>query len=292
LSIEKKKRNGKQLVINRVGFVLVVEDEPLHAKLLERVFSRVEVEVAAGGAEAMQIMSQRVPSCVVLDLNMPGIDGWQVAQWIKSQAHLKNVPVVVVTAYHEDGFEKRATDMGLDGYIRKPVALDKFIELTGRVMPIDLLRALKEPCLICGRTGNALLDVTTVSEATTLWGKAAGVLRTEAGKWSKGVRRSGRHWLLAYSVAASNFGNEEFAWHYWLAPDYPCPGCSLTGDPLREVMGITDDLVKEYGPAAVDRVRYGVSTGDIIARKAGYFWLMDRASAESWLRSLGGGQKD
>lgn len=267
-------------------FVLVVEDEPLHARLLERVFSGIEVRIAIGGTEALEAMKQQAPSCVVLDLNMPGMDGWEVASWIKSQDDLKRVPVVVVTAYHEEEFEKRAADMGLDGYIRKPVTLDKFVELMGRVLPVDMLRTLKEPCLICGRTGTPLLDVTTISEASVLWGRLASALRTEAGKWQKGTRRSGRHWLMSYSVAASHFGNEVFAWQYWLAPELPCPGCQRIGDPLREVIGITDDVIKDYGSGAEDRVRYGVNTGDIIARKAGYFWIIDKGSAEQWLRNL------
>lgn len=267
-------------------FVLVVEDEPTYALLAERVFSRVKVRVATSGAEALEMMKEQVPSCVVLDLNMPVMDGWEVAQWIKDQDNLKRVPVVVVTAYHEHEFEKRAADMGLDGYIKKPVTLDKFMELMGRVMPVDLLRALKEPCLICGRTGNPLLDVTTVSEAMVLWGWGASGVRGEAGKWKQGTRRSGRHWLLSYSVAASRFGDETFAWQYWLAPDLPCPGCNRTGDPLRGVVGITDEAIKKFGPGAVDQVRYGVSTGDIVARKAGHFWVIDKSSAEQWLKSL------
>lgn len=270
----------------RDRFVLVVEDEQLHAEILRRVFSALEVRIATGGAEAVDLMEQSVPSCVVLDLNMPLMNGWKVAEWIKSQKKLENVPVVAITAYHEEGFEQRALGMGLDGYIRKPVTIDEFVRVMGRVMPVDLLRALKEPCLICGRTGNALLDVTTVSEAIMLWQKAGGSLRAEAGKWKKGARRSGRHWLMAYSVAAEEFGDELFAWRYWLAPDLPCPGCQRIGDPLRDVIGITDDMIKAHSRTAVDRVRYGVSTGDIAARKAGKFWLLDRTNTKRWLDNL------
>lgn len=264
--------------------MLVVEDEEVHAKLLGRLFSGVEVRTARGGSEAIEMLKQQSPGCVVLDLNMPGMDGWEVADWIRKR--FPELPVIVITAYHDDSFEQRAVDMGLAGYMRKPIILDEFVSVMGRLLPVDLLRSMKEPCLTCGRTGMALLDVTTISEASQLWKKPDNAMRSEAAKWKKGSKRSGRQWLMLYSVAAEEFGDEVFAWRYWLAPELSCPGCGQRGDPLWDIIGVTDDFVLQHGKSAEVRVRYGLTTGNVIGRKAGYFWIIDKRSVEGWLESL------
>ncbi|MCH8744043.1 MAG: response regulator, partial [Chloroflexi bacterium] len=102
--------------------VLVVEDEPrirdvLVDTLLDAGFDVVDV---ADGTDAIQMMAERVPDIVLLDVMMPGLDGFQVMEHMKKNPGTESIPVVLLTALPADQGEIAARKMGVTHYISKP----------------------------------------------------------------------------------------------------------------------------------------------------------------------------
>ena len=96
-----------------------------------------EVEEAWDGKTAMRMMRENPPDLLVLDIMMPRMDGWEILKMIRSDDHLKELPVVVLTAKVQEEDIARGWRMGADGYIVKPFnpvilgdALRKMLEAT------------------------------------------------------------------------------------------------------------------------------------------------------------------
>ena len=106
--------------------VLVVDDEPdirrvVRAGLQTRGYT---VEVAAGGAEALDRISRQWPDVVLLDLMMPGIDGLEV---IRQARGWSRVPIIVLSVREEELAKVRALDLGADDYVTKPFGMDELV---------------------------------------------------------------------------------------------------------------------------------------------------------------------
>jgi DNA-binding response OmpR family regulator len=109
--------------------ILVVEDEPEFADLLALWIARAGYEpvTASSGAEALRQFYERHPDLVILDVALPGLDGWQVIERIRE---FSRVPILLVTARSSEADKVRGLKLGADDYITKPVS---FPELMARV---------------------------------------------------------------------------------------------------------------------------------------------------------------
>ena len=121
--------------------ILLVEDNERDVELtlsaLEEYNLANEVVVARDGAEALDYLYQRgkysdradgLPAVVLLDLNMPKVDGMEVLQRMKLDPVLKQVPVVMVTSSRVEQDLVRSYELGVNAYVVKPVDFQKFIE--------------------------------------------------------------------------------------------------------------------------------------------------------------------
>lgn len=121
--------------------ILLVEDDPGHALLVRKNLQRGGVNNPlihlSDGQQALDFLfcsgeyaGQQLPHplMILLDLNMPVIDGYQVLQKIKNDARTKNIPVVVLTTTDNPQEISRCYDLGCNVYITKPVEYDKFSE--------------------------------------------------------------------------------------------------------------------------------------------------------------------
>ena len=117
--------------------ILVVDDNPLNAKLMRvLLFSAgFQVETAANGAEARLAVNRQIPSLILMDLQMPDIDGYTLTEEFKARPELRSVPVVAVTASAMRGDEERALSRGCDGYISKPIDTRTFVRTVSRFLP-------------------------------------------------------------------------------------------------------------------------------------------------------------
>jgi len=108
--------------------VAIVDDEDTVRRALERLFrsAGIESEVFSGGATFLDSLRSHQPDCVVLDLHMPGVTGFDV------QARLReldfHIPVVVITGHDTPESRGRVHDLGAAAYLRKPVAAKALLE--------------------------------------------------------------------------------------------------------------------------------------------------------------------
>jgi CheY-like chemotaxis protein len=102
--------------------ILVVEDNPLNAKLTRLVLQQEGccVETAPNATEALEVLSRFRPSVILMDLQLPGMDGFELTRRIKQDRALDGVLVIALTAYAMKGDEDKAFAAGCDGYISKP----------------------------------------------------------------------------------------------------------------------------------------------------------------------------
>lgn len=104
--------------------VMIVEDQEDSVQLLKQVFDfyGCEVIVAHDGQQCLQQMDEAQPDLVIMDLSLPGMDGWATLRTLRAQERTAELPVVAVTAYHNHSLEQLALDAGFDGYLPKPLS--------------------------------------------------------------------------------------------------------------------------------------------------------------------------
>ena len=123
--------------------ILVVDDENRNLRLMEAMLIPLgyDVALASSGREALQKVEERPPDVVLLDVMMPGMDGFEVAQRLKQNDETRLVPIVMVTALKDVDNRVKALDVGADDFLSKPV--DK-TELRARVRSLLKVKAYHE----------------------------------------------------------------------------------------------------------------------------------------------------
>ena len=136
-------------------FVLVVDDDPAMRRTLSiNLRARdYDVETAGDGRSALQIVDERMPDVVLLDLGLPDLDGIAVLTQLRS---FTRVPVIVVSARAESDDKVEALDLGADDFITKPFSIE---ELLARVRAASRRAGREDPDLVV-ETGGLRLDVT------------------------------------------------------------------------------------------------------------------------------------
>jgi|WetSurMetagenome_2_1015567.scaffolds.fasta_scaffold00063_22 CheY-like chemotaxis protein len=106
----------------RRPILLVVDDEPINIEVIAHsVGGEYEILAATSGQQALDIAAQNTPDLVLLDVSMPGMDGYETFSRMKKMEPLKNIPVMYVTAFGAEEFELRGLRLGAVDYIAKPV---------------------------------------------------------------------------------------------------------------------------------------------------------------------------
>jgi len=116
---------------NERKLVLCVEDNAVNMLLLSRI---VEAEghdliQAKDGQSALNILSDTVPDIILLDINLPGIDGLELARRFKADARLAKVPLIATTAQVLVGDRERCLEAGCDDYLPKPLDIRRLREV-------------------------------------------------------------------------------------------------------------------------------------------------------------------
>ena len=106
--------------------ILYVEDDPNNRMLIRRVLMAEGFHVldAASAVEALNVVESDRPDLVLMDINMPDIDGLTLTAQLKQLPHMANVPIVAVTANVMRGDRERTLEAGCDGYLQKPIDVD------------------------------------------------------------------------------------------------------------------------------------------------------------------------
>jgi CheY-like chemotaxis protein len=129
--------------VNKTAHILLVEDNQMDIELTLDAFHEARlsntIDVTRNGEEALDYLFCRgkhagrephvLPDLVLLDLKMPGIDGFEVLRQIKSTTGLKRLPVIILTSSKEEGDRAMSYDNGANSYLVKPVSFEGFLDV-------------------------------------------------------------------------------------------------------------------------------------------------------------------
>jgi two-component system cell cycle response regulator len=109
--------------------ILIIEDNPANLEMMRFLLQALGYSpiTAGDGPEGMETAQRENPDLIVCDIQMPGLDGYEVARRLKSDPVLRAVPLVAVTAYAMVGDRDVALAAGFDGYLTKPIAPQVFV---------------------------------------------------------------------------------------------------------------------------------------------------------------------
>lgn len=118
------KLQPNRMNMNMSHSVLIVDDEPMARMLLRLMLVRAgyEVQEAADGYEALAKLQEQTPALIILDVMMPGIDGFKVCQTIRQQPETINTPVIMLSAKSDINSVNKGLVSGATKYLTKPVS--------------------------------------------------------------------------------------------------------------------------------------------------------------------------
>jgi two-component system cell cycle response regulator DivK len=118
--------------------VLLVEDNPHNRKIFSGMLthSGFQVVEAEDGHQALAAMQKALPDLILMDLSIPGVDGWEVTRRLKADPRTKPVPIIALTAHAMRGDEERAYAAGCDHYLAKPISPKKVVEEVRRILKV------------------------------------------------------------------------------------------------------------------------------------------------------------
>lgn len=248
--------------------VLAVDDQPVHLQVLHELFRHdYQLFVATSGERALEICRDHAPDLVLLDVAMPGMDGYEVCARLKAQALTRDIPVIFLTAHTDPAEETRALELGAVDFIAKPInpavvrarvrthitlkhqgdSLRKLAFLDGltgvynrryldQQLPIELARA----CRSMQPLSMMMIDVDCFKSYNDHYGHLAGddALRAVVRCVAQCLRRPGD--------MVARFGGEEFV---CVLPETPFEAAMALGREMeRQVRGL--GIVHAHGTAA------------------------------------------
>ena len=109
--------------------VLVVDDVPLNILLIKKMLSQYtfEIRTANGGQAALDAIAQKKPTLVLLDLMMPGIDGFEVIRRLRASDDTKDLPIIILSALNSEQDISKGFQLGANDFINKPIIMEKLI---------------------------------------------------------------------------------------------------------------------------------------------------------------------
>jgi two-component system alkaline phosphatase synthesis response regulator PhoP len=143
----------------RLPLILVVDDNQQNLELIQAYLEDIECETAAArdGIEAMEMVAQRKPDLILLDVMMPRMSGFEVCRRLKNNPDTGDIPVIMVTALNEFGDIERGIDSGTDDFVSKPI---NRLELLTRIRTMLKLKHLSD------RLQRALAYLSAVEQQT------------------------------------------------------------------------------------------------------------------------------
>jgi two-component system cell cycle response regulator DivK len=102
--------------------ILVVEDQEDNRRILRDLLTRsgFAIDEAENGEDALESIARQRPDLILMDIQLPVLDGYEATRRIKSDPQLRAIPIIVVTSYALSGDEAKAREAGCDAYVTKP----------------------------------------------------------------------------------------------------------------------------------------------------------------------------
>jgi CheY-like chemotaxis protein len=116
--------------------ILVVDDAVDNLAMISLALQQqgYQVVTAVNGEDAISVATQTNPNLILMDINLPALDGLGATRRIRENEALRDVPVIAVTAFSTEGFQRAAYDAGISGYLTKPLDLDRMNQLIARLL--------------------------------------------------------------------------------------------------------------------------------------------------------------
>lgn len=110
--------------------ILVVDDDPEILKLITLLLRRIDADSTSfhEGREALYYLAEETPDLIILDLMMPGVDGFEILREVRSQDRFNRVPVLILSAKADAGSIREGLERGADGYVTKPYIANTLID--------------------------------------------------------------------------------------------------------------------------------------------------------------------
>ena len=157
--VPEPKDNNKELSPH----ILVVDDDPINVKFLKALLTgEYNVTTAANGVQAIDIIQQKMPDLILLDIMMPELDGFSVTRKLKSDPETQNIPIILITALSSESDKIKGIEAGADEFLNKPV---NQTELKARVKSLLKLRVYQEQ--LSGRINSGEKAISTLHHAET-----------------------------------------------------------------------------------------------------------------------------
>ncbi len=110
--------------------ILLVEDNEMNRDMLSRRLMRrgYEVVLASNGQEGLDLANSSCPDLILMDMNLPTVDGWEATRRLKSSVSTAAIPIIALTAHAMAGDREQALGVGCDDYETKPIEFDRLLE--------------------------------------------------------------------------------------------------------------------------------------------------------------------
>lgn len=135
--------------------ILLIEDEPSVGEVVSLYLRRAgyQVTVVTDGEKALEALQQQIPMLIVLDLMLPGVDGWEITRWLRARS---DAPIIMLTARSTETDRIAGLEMGADDYVVKPFSPQELVSRVRAVLrrtyptSADGSRKVREPALTIG----------------------------------------------------------------------------------------------------------------------------------------------
>lgn len=119
------------------ALVLLIEDNETNRYLANFLLEQAGLEVihAKNGREGLALVAERRPALILLDIQLPEMDGYEVAALLRKDPASSEIPILVVSSYAMVGDRRRALDLGVDDYLEKPYDPEEFISRVRALLP-------------------------------------------------------------------------------------------------------------------------------------------------------------
>jgi two-component system cell cycle response regulator DivK len=109
--------------------ILLIEDNELNRDMLSRRLQKrgYEVAMAVDGETGVAMAQAQAPALILMDVSLPGIDGWEATRRLKAAPETRHIPIVALTAYATPGDREKALSVGCDDFDIKPIDLPRLL---------------------------------------------------------------------------------------------------------------------------------------------------------------------
>jgi len=120
-----------------VPSILIVEDDELNRDSLRRLLRRrgFDISIAVDGIAGVEAARTERPDLVLMDMSLPGIDGWEATRRLKGDAETRDLPIIALTAHAMASDRDKALAAGCDDYDTKPIDLDRLLAKIRALLP-------------------------------------------------------------------------------------------------------------------------------------------------------------